>query len=182
MGAVAADAASAGRSAAQQASISGRCCASIARRERSCGKSRPWRASRGLPFRPATPTPPKRPSPTASACTPISACTACSVTTSTASSSGRKTWGLPHRNGPGPGQLARARRRAALPANRQRGKIVLGRAGRENRRRVVRVSRDEETNHCSPVIWKNKQRTRVVTSGSHEVRSTNRPPASFCGN
>jgi outer membrane protein assembly factor BamB len=34
-----------------------------------------------------------------------------------------------------------------------------------------RVSRDEETNHCSPVIWKNKDRTELVTSGSHEVRS-----------
>jgi outer membrane protein assembly factor BamB len=34
-----------------------------------------------------------------------------------------------------------------------------------------RVSRDERTNHSSPVIWKNKLRTELVTSGSQEVRS-----------
>jgi outer membrane protein assembly factor BamB len=33
-----------------------------------------------------------------------------------------------------------------------------------------RVSRDERTNHCSPVVWKNKVRTELVTSG-HKVRS-----------
>jgi outer membrane protein assembly factor BamB len=34
-----------------------------------------------------------------------------------------------------------------------------------------RVSRDERTNHSSPVIWKNKLRTELVTCGSQEVRS-----------
>jgi outer membrane protein assembly factor BamB len=34
-----------------------------------------------------------------------------------------------------------------------------------------RVSRDERTNHCSPVIWKNKLRTELVANGSREVRS-----------
>ena len=34
-----------------------------------------------------------------------------------------------------------------------------------------RVSRNERTNHCSPVVWKNKLRTELVTSGSRKVRS-----------
>jgi outer membrane protein assembly factor BamB len=34
-----------------------------------------------------------------------------------------------------------------------------------------RVPRDERTNHSSPVVWKNKLRTELVTSGSHKVRS-----------
>src|SRR5262249_30860339 len=34
-----------------------------------------------------------------------------------------------------------------------------------------RVSRDERTNHCSPIVWKNKVRTELVTSGSQKVRS-----------
>ena len=34
-----------------------------------------------------------------------------------------------------------------------------------------RVSRDERTNHSSPVVWKNKVRTELVTSGSRKVRS-----------
>jgi outer membrane protein assembly factor BamB len=34
-----------------------------------------------------------------------------------------------------------------------------------------RVSRDESTNHSSPVVWKNKVRTELVTSGSRKVRS-----------
>ena len=34
-----------------------------------------------------------------------------------------------------------------------------------------RVSRDERTNHCSPVIWKNKLRAELVANGSREVRS-----------
>jgi outer membrane protein assembly factor BamB len=34
-----------------------------------------------------------------------------------------------------------------------------------------RVSRNERTNHCSPVVWKNRQRTELVASGSHRVRS-----------
>jgi outer membrane protein assembly factor BamB len=34
-----------------------------------------------------------------------------------------------------------------------------------------RVNRNERTNHCSPVVWKNKQRTELVTSGSQKVRS-----------
>jgi outer membrane protein assembly factor BamB len=34
-----------------------------------------------------------------------------------------------------------------------------------------RVDRDERTNHCSPIVWKNKQRTELVTSGSQKVRS-----------
>ncbi len=34
-----------------------------------------------------------------------------------------------------------------------------------------RVPRDERTNHSSPVIWKNKVRTELVTSGSRKVRS-----------
>jgi outer membrane protein assembly factor BamB len=34
-----------------------------------------------------------------------------------------------------------------------------------------RVPRDERTNHSSPVVWKNKDRSELVTSGSHKVRS-----------
>ena len=34
-----------------------------------------------------------------------------------------------------------------------------------------RVSRDERTNHSSPVVWKNNVRTELVTSGSRKVRS-----------
>jgi outer membrane protein assembly factor BamB len=34
-----------------------------------------------------------------------------------------------------------------------------------------RVDRSERTNHCSPLVWKNKQRTELVTSGSQKVRS-----------
>jgi outer membrane protein assembly factor BamB len=34
-----------------------------------------------------------------------------------------------------------------------------------------RVTRDERTNHCSPILWKNKQRTELVTGGSQKVRS-----------
>jgi outer membrane protein assembly factor BamB len=34
-----------------------------------------------------------------------------------------------------------------------------------------RVARGERTNHCSPVVWKNKQRTELVTSGGQKVRS-----------
>jgi outer membrane protein assembly factor BamB len=34
-----------------------------------------------------------------------------------------------------------------------------------------RVSRDERSNHSSPFVWKNKQRTELVTSGSQKARS-----------
>jgi outer membrane protein assembly factor BamB len=34
-----------------------------------------------------------------------------------------------------------------------------------------RVTRDERTNHCSPIVWKNKERTELVTGGSNKVRS-----------
>jgi outer membrane protein assembly factor BamB len=34
-----------------------------------------------------------------------------------------------------------------------------------------RAERGERTNHCSPVVWQNKQRTELVTSGSQKVRS-----------
>jgi outer membrane protein assembly factor BamB len=34
-----------------------------------------------------------------------------------------------------------------------------------------RVSRDERSNHCSPIVWKNKQRTELVTSGGRKARS-----------
>jgi outer membrane protein assembly factor BamB len=34
-----------------------------------------------------------------------------------------------------------------------------------------RVTREERTNHCSPIIWQNNQRSEVVTSGSNKVRS-----------
>jgi outer membrane protein assembly factor BamB len=34
-----------------------------------------------------------------------------------------------------------------------------------------RVPRDERTNHSSPVVWKNRDRSELVTSGSHKVRS-----------
>jgi outer membrane protein assembly factor BamB len=34
-----------------------------------------------------------------------------------------------------------------------------------------RASRDERSNHCSPVVWKNKARTELVTSGSRKARS-----------
>ena len=34
-----------------------------------------------------------------------------------------------------------------------------------------RVARSERTNHCSPIIWKSKERTELVTSGSQKVRS-----------
>jgi outer membrane protein assembly factor BamB len=34
-----------------------------------------------------------------------------------------------------------------------------------------RVTRNERTNHCSPIVWKNKKRTELVTSGSQKVRS-----------
>jgi outer membrane protein assembly factor BamB len=34
-----------------------------------------------------------------------------------------------------------------------------------------RVARSERTNHCTPVAWKNKERTELVTSGSQKVRS-----------
>src|SRR5204863_4102950 len=36
---------------------------------------------------------------------------------------------------------------------------------------VWRVSRNEKTNWGSPVIWKNKLRTELVTPGSQKVRS-----------
>jgi outer membrane protein assembly factor BamB len=36
---------------------------------------------------------------------------------------------------------------------------------------IWRVTRNERTNHCSPIIWKNKQRTELVTNGSQKVRS-----------
>lgn len=34
-----------------------------------------------------------------------------------------------------------------------------------------RTARTERTNHCSPVVWKNKLRTELVTNGSEKVRS-----------
>src|SRR5205807_2479343 len=34
-----------------------------------------------------------------------------------------------------------------------------------------RVDRNERTNHSSPVVWKNKGRTELVTAGSQKVRS-----------
>jgi outer membrane protein assembly factor BamB len=34
-----------------------------------------------------------------------------------------------------------------------------------------RVSRSERTNHSSPIIWKNKQRTELVTNGGQKARS-----------
>jgi outer membrane protein assembly factor BamB len=36
---------------------------------------------------------------------------------------------------------------------------------------VWRVTRDERTNHCTPIIWKNRERTELVTLGSNKVRS-----------
>jgi outer membrane protein assembly factor BamB len=37
--------------------------------------------------------------------------------------------------------------------------------------KLWRVDRNERTNHCSPFVWKNKQRTELVTCGSNKVRS-----------
>lgn len=34
-----------------------------------------------------------------------------------------------------------------------------------------RVDRNERTNHCSPIVWKNNQRTELVTSGSQKACS-----------
>jgi outer membrane protein assembly factor BamB len=34
-----------------------------------------------------------------------------------------------------------------------------------------RTERNERTNHCSPIIWKNRERTELVTTGSQKVRS-----------
>jgi len=36
---------------------------------------------------------------------------------------------------------------------------------------IWKVSRSERTNHSSPVVWKNKVRTELVTNGSEKVRS-----------
>ena len=53
-----------------------------------------------------------------------------------------------------------------------------GKTGNE----LWRVSRNERTNHSSPIIWKNKQRTELVTSGSQKAgRGMARPRARCCG-
>ena len=124
-----------------------------------------------LPMR-KTATPRKRRRPTASVSMRISATWACFASTSRAS----RVWSKPIEPhamkigwGTASSPVLHGDRLYIVNDNEEKSYLLA--LDKQTGKEVWRVERDEKSNWSTPFVWKNDQRTEIVTAGSGKVRS-----------